>query len=206
MSLNNIKLGTQQLVQLYGSLLVETPGGTKAVPVKEKEPVPTFTPKPVDVNATAQPAPTPLPPAPAEEPVAAPAADAPFIRSLGGNARRVLVVVQREKEAFLPDSELKFLTSIMSACGLSLADIALVNLHAVTDKAYGPLTEHFGSKLVLLFDVTPAQLGMPINFPPFQVQTFKDCKWLHAPALHLIEADVTQKKNLWAALKNMFGI
>jgi len=114
--------------------------------------------------------------------------------------------VQKEKEAFLPDGELKFLTSILSACGLSIADIALVNLTGVDNKTYNALTEHFSSRQVLLFDVTPGQLGMPINFPPFQVQAFKDIKYVHAPALHLVEADIAQKKSLWAALKNLFAL
>lgn len=128
------------------------------------------------------------------------------IRSLGGNAKRLLILVQKENEAFLPDGELQFLTNILGACGLSVADIALVNFASLTEKGYGNLIEHFGSKQVVLFDVTPLQLGMPINFPPFQVQAFKDCRYLQAPALHLIEADITLKKNLWAALKNLFGL
>ncbi len=208
MSLNNIQLGAQQLVELYGQLLVEKPGGEAAVPAKEfvpenesapvTEPMAPVVDKTSEVSPIAQPEP--------ELPSAEETSEKPFIRSLGGNARRVLVVVQREKEAFLPDGELKFLTNILSACGLSVADIALVNLNSVENKAYGPLTEHFGSRQVLLFDVKPGQLGMPINFPPFQVQNFKELKWLHAPALHLVEADVAQKRSLWTALKNLFQI
>ena len=213
MSLNNIQLGAQQLVALYGNQLVEKPSAEAPMPAMErvKEPAPATVPEPVStIIAETKETPATLPElTPAAEPatpVAAETSEKPFIRSLGGNARRVLVVVQKEKEAFLPDGELKFLTTILSACGLSIADIALVNLASVENKAYGPLTEHFSSRQVLLFDVAPGQLGMPINFPPFQVQTFKEIKYVHAPNLHLIEADVAQKKNLWAALKNLFGL
>lgn len=165
MSLNNIQLNTQQLVQLYENVLVED------------------VPRPKSVEESQ-----------------------PAIRSLGGNAKKVLILVQKEGEAFLPDSELQFLTTVLGACGLSLADIALVNFASLAQKNYSALLEHFNSKQVVLFDVTPLQLGMPINFPPFQVQAFKDCRYLQAPALHLIEADVTLKKSLWGALKNMFGL
>ena len=165
MSLNNIQLSTQQLVQLYENVLVED------------------VPRPNDIVD-----------------------GLPAIRSLGGNAKHVLILVQKEAEAFLPDNELQFLTTILGACGLSLADIALVNYATLPDKGYAPLIEHFRSRQVVLFDVTPLQLGMPINFPPFQVQGFKDCRYLQAPALHLIEADLTSKKSLWAALKNLFHI
>ncbi len=213
MSLNNIQLGAQQLVELYGQLLVEKTGSEAPMPAKKlrNEPaVPPVAPPIATVITKAAPEEKLPEAAPAittpELPAAEETSEKPFIRSLGGNARRVLVVVQREKEAFLPDGELKFLTSVLKACGLSVADIALVNLASVENKAYGPLTEHFGSRQVLLFDVTPGQMGMPINFPPFQVQTFKEIKWVHAPALHLVEADVAQKKSLWAALKNLFQI
>ena len=165
MSLNNIQLSAQQLVQLYENVLVED------------------VPRPKSIEA-----------------------EQPAIRSLGGNAKKILILVQKENEAFLPDGELQFLTTVLGACGLSVADIALVNFASVTQKNYSALLEHFGSKQVVLFDVTPLQLGMPINFPPFQVQAFKDCRYLQAPALHLIEADVTLKKSLWAALKNLFGL
>lgn len=210
MSLNNIQLGAQQLVELYGSQLVEKPSAEAPMPVTipAAGPLPVTLPKPEPAIAP------PVETAPViTKPVEAPAApeagetsEKPFIRSLGGNARRVLVVVQKEKEAFLPDGELKFLTTILSACGLSIADIALLNLASVENKTYTSLTEHFASRQVLLFDATPGQLGMPINFPPFQVQTFKEIKYVHAPALHLIEADVAQKKSLWAALKNLFAL
>ena len=138
--------------------------------------------------------------------IAPPEEDGLFIRSLGGNAKNVLVLVQKEKEAFLPDGELQFLTAVLGACGLSLADIALVNVAPLEQKSYSVLVEHFRSKQVVMFDITTGELGMPINFPPFQVQAFKEVRYLQAPSLHLIEADVALKKSLWAALKNMFGI
>lgn len=212
MSLNNIQLGAQQLVALYGNQLVEKPAGEAPMavnlPVAIPAPAPLPKHEPIAVAVPIEEAP-PVAIKQSEAPEVTEVdktSEKPFIRSLGGNARRVLVVVQKEKEAFLPDGELKFLTNILSACGLSIADIALVNLNAVENKSYGPLTEHFSSRQVLLFDVTPGQLGMPINFPPFQVQTFKEIKYVHAPVLHLIEADVAQKKSLWAALKNLFAL
>lgn len=196
MSLNNIQLGNGHLVQLYEKVLVPTDNPVTDETVVAQPELPAAPPQPAPVSAPKQ------QPAPA----VAPAPEPPLIRSLGGNAKKTLILVQREKEAFLPEGELKFLTAILSACGLSLADISLVNYHSLEVKSYAPLVEHFGSRQVLLFDVTPAQLGMPINFPPFQVQAFKETRYMQAPALHLVEADVTLKKNLWAALKNMFGI
>src|SRR5215218_6626688 len=46
---------------------------------------------------------------------------------LGQNKKKVLVVVSNESVPFLPDNELGFLTSVLTACKLSMADIAIVN-------------------------------------------------------------------------------
>lgn len=207
MSLNKIQLNAQQLVQLYGNVLIVPPATAaapaQAAPATKQEAQPSPQPTPTVAPVMEAPA---TPAAPIKEAPIAAAPEPAAIRSLGGNAKGVLVLVQKESEAFLPAKELTFLNSILSACGLSLADIALVNITGTEGKNYSALTEHFRSRKVLLFDVTPVQLGMPINFPPFQVQAFKDCQYLQAPSLHLIESDVAIKKSLWGALKNLFQL
>jgi hypothetical protein len=137
---------------------------------------------------------------------AMPEEQTPLFHSLGGNAKNILVVVAEEKESFLPDSELTFLTSILTACKLNLADIALVNFEKVEQKDYKALVQYFNSRVVLLFNVSPLQFGLPINFPHFQIQEFNKCTYLFAPELRLVESDKQLKKELWTALKNIFGL
>ena len=62
------------------------------------------------------------------------------------------------------------------------------------------------SKTVLLFDVTPASIGLPIHFPNFQVQHFNKRIYLCCPALGEIEKDTTMKKQLWNSLKTVFSL
>ncbi len=127
-------------------------------------------------------------------------------RFLGNNKKNILVMVNHEQMPFLPDTELNFLSSILGACKLSLADIAVVNFHpdgaSKVPQTFGQLEP----QKVLLFQVDPLSIGLPINFPWFQVQDFDKRKYLYSPSLTEIEQDKTLKQKLWNSLKNMFDI
>lgn len=130
----------------------------------------------------------------------------PSIKFLGKNEKNILVVVNHAGVPFLPDDELKFLTSVLSACKLSLADVAIVNWREVATKEYSAVFEELNGNRILLFDVSPSEFGLPLSFPFFQVQPFDNRNYLCAPALTGIEKDVETKKQLWASLKRIFAI
>src|SRR5687767_6307451 len=88
------------------------------------------------------------------------------ISFLGKNKKQVLVIVHKPEVAFVEDAELLFLTSVLSACKLSLGDIAIVNtatLPTATD--YLKLLLFFNSRQILLFDADPQSIDLPFNFP-----------------------------------------
>lgn len=127
------------------------------------------------------------------------------VKFLGKNEKKILVVASKEDAAFLPEQELNFLTNILTACSLSLADVAIVNKKK--QQLDGEVfMNQLESNLVLLFDVTPEAFGLPINFPEFQVQSFNGRTFLHGPSLTEIEANVELKKQLWAALKKLLKL
>lgn len=124
---------------------------------------------------------------------------------LGKNEKKVLVVVDNEEMAFLRDNELAFLTNILTACKLSLADVAIINWqHVQAD--YQQVLAQLESKTILLFNVAPLRFGLPFNFPAYQVQQFDKKTFMFAPSLQAIEENVDEKKNLWNALKTLFNI
>jgi hypothetical protein len=123
---------------------------------------------------------------------------------LGENRKNILVLVSHSSFPFLPDEELNFLTSILSACKLSLADIAVVN-HAKTNAAEVQKM-HSNAGTVLMFGIEPSSIDLPINFPQFQLQQFNKRNYLHAPSLSLLEKDKAEKLKLWNALKRLFEI
>ena len=127
-------------------------------------------------------------------------------KSLGNNQRNVLIVVKSNEAVYLPDNELEFLTGILGACKLSLADVAIVNLTNYHDASYKELTSFFKSKIALLFDVEPAQFGLPMNFPHYQIQPFANNSFLYSPSLKSLENDKVEKSKLWVCLKRLFNL
>lgn len=127
-------------------------------------------------------------------------------KSLGDNLKSILVVVNYPGISNLPDNDLKFLTGILAACKLSLADVAIVNISNYPLSGYKELTALFKSKIVLLFDVTPVDFGLPMDFPHYQIQPFTGNSFLFAPSLNKLENDRTEKTKLWTALKRLFNL
>jgi hypothetical protein len=124
----------------------------------------------------------------------------------GGNEKRILILTNSTEALFLPETEAAFLNSILAACKLGLADVALVNWNRLTDKTYKPVVEQFNSRAVVLFNVPPAAFGLPMHFPDFQVQAFDGRQYLFAPDLSRIQATKTLKADLWQALKKLFSL
>jgi hypothetical protein len=127
------------------------------------------------------------------------------VKCLGNNHKNILVIVSNPSVPFLPDEEFNFLTSILAACKLSIADIGIIN-NKNTELADLQNLINLESKNVLLFGVEPLTIGLPINFPAFQLQSFNSRTYLYAPQLSQIENDKALKGRLWSALKTMFGI
>jgi hypothetical protein len=161
MSLNNINLNAQLIVDLYPNSLIELD--------KKK-----------DTKNTG-------------------------LRYLGDNQKNITILVKNKEVPFLNDAEFNFLTSILGACKLNIADVAIVNLESNNSNPE-ELTTDLNSKIVLLFDVTPAEINLPINFPYFQVQQFNKRTYLYAPTFSFIENDKAVKIKLWQALKNIFNL
>lgn len=128
------------------------------------------------------------------------------VKFLGKNEKNILILVSEEEVAFLEDNELNFLSTVLGACKLSVADIAIVNLYHVGSLNYRDFIKQLNAKKVLLFDVEAQTIDLPFNFPHFQIQQFDQCTYLSAPALKNIETDKALKTQLWNCLKKLFGL
>ena len=125
---------------------------------------------------------------------------------LGVNNKNILIVVSTNEAIYLPDPELTFLTGILGACKLSLADVAIVNLNNHSNASYKELVSFFKSKIVFLFDVEPVAFGLPVNFPHYQVQAFVNTSFLFSPSLKELENDKLKKSKLWVCLRRLFNV
>ncbi len=183
MDINHIQLSPAALAGLYKNHLVESgdssPGAGRSVPVKE--------PPLITLSASAP-------------------ATAITVKALGNNEKKVLVLVRHTDVVFLPDEELKFLTGILAACKLSIADVSIVNLHHAQGTGYKDLLTQFHSSRVLLFGLEPGDINLPLSFPEFQLQAFNGCTYHWCPDLGIMENDRTLKTRLWNNLKLLFTI
>jgi hypothetical protein len=94
---------------------------------------------------------------------------------------------------------------VLAACKLSIADIAIVNSYTLDQSDLQNIINS-GANKVLLFGVEPLAIGLPINFPAFQLQPFNNRTYLYAPVLSQVENDKGLKARLWTSLKAMFEI
>jgi hypothetical protein len=125
---------------------------------------------------------------------------------LGDNQQRILLIVNDSNSKFMSDSDYKFLTGILTACKLSVEDVALVNLHTLVNKNYSQLLNSLKPKVAILFGTLPAEIELPVNFPQFQIQAFQKVSFLSTPDLGTIESDKLIKSKLWLCLKQIFTL
>jgi hypothetical protein len=202
MSLNNIKLPDIVIADLYRHSLIQydgpvsnlaTPVSTKPEPVMESRPVVTETKPEVSKPVPAETKPK------ASEPVG--------YKILGNNKRHIAIIVNCPQDVFVPEADLQFLTKMLSACKLNMADVAIVN-HAVAPVAIEPLKQQLQPEYVLLFGVEPGDVQLPISFPAFKEQPYAGSTYLFTPLLNELNQEndeaKQQKRKLWDCLKRMF--
>ena len=179
MSINNIQLNPSLLADMYRTSLVET---KENVGPKEKNPVQVV--KQADATDT----------------------KAVTWRYLGEYKKGILIIVRYSDVPYLPNAQLNFLTSVLTACKLNVGDVAIFNVANGPSTFYKDLQEKFKSNFTILLGLTPEEFEMPLSFPEFQVQAFNNCTFLHTPVLEVLETDKVLKSKLWVCLKKMFGV
>ncbi len=136
-------------------------------------------------------------------------ASAEKIKYDGENLKNITVVINLPRAGHLNKEDLSFLSNILKACQLSIADIAIVN---ASDKNvnYAAIEEQLSARQIILFDVEPDVIQLPFRIPPFQLQKYADCTILFAPALSALNKQTQEgkllKTKLWNSLKQLFGI
>lgn len=126
------------------------------------------------------------------------------IKSLGENNGNILFLVNNTENIFLSDEEMKLLSDLLTACKISMADIALVNYHQNPQLNYQQIADQFKSKKNLVFGLSAADLELPFTIPFFQIQKFQDSTYMIAPPFSDFLNNINLKKELWASLKKIF--
>lgn len=126
--------------------------------------------------------------------------------TLGSNEKKITIIVNYEDSKHLPDDELSFLSEILSACRLSIGDVAILNTNNHKNTSYKEFFKTLEPVTVILFGVDPAQIQLPVVFPEFQIQFFSKISFLFSPTLQELRNDKILKSKLWVCLKQIFAI
>jgi hypothetical protein len=131
------------------------------------------------------------------------------LKYLGDHLKQIMVLVNDPNAVHLNESDLGLLSSILNACKLTLADIALINT------AQQPLSMHemlttLPSQLVLAFDLSATQLKIKLPTTLYKPIVLGDTHILFSSSLQSMQgADQTaklEKSKLWNALKLLFKL
>ncbi len=118
--------------------------------------------------------------------------------------KEVLVFLKVELNHTRKTEDINFLSEILRACRLSLTDIALFDGAGPGD--LDTLRTQCDPRTMLMIGITPAEVGLPIHFPHFQLQMFDGIQLLSLPPIGDFRNDKVLKSKLWNLLKQIFSL
>jgi hypothetical protein len=131
------------------------------------------------------------------------------IKYLGEHLKQVTIIVKDELAVYLNENDLTLLSSILSACKLTLADIALINV-AQQKLSLHEILNVLPSKLVMIFDVSSATLKIKLPTTLYKSIQLGDTYLLFSNSLSLMQGGdqsaKLEKGKLWAILKSLFQL
>lgn len=126
---------------------------------------------------------------------------------LGDNLKHILILVKDTESVHLNDPNLNFLTGILSACKLNIADVAILNMHRNTNTSLEKLLSYFNPNAIINFEFNLSQITvLQINDSKYEIHKINQTPFLNSSALHHVSNNVDEKKKLWGCLKTMFSI
>jgi hypothetical protein len=128
---------------------------------------------------------------------------------LGDNNRSICFLANCPGEDFLSTEQLGFLNKMLAACKLDLNDIALLNIaHTAFDLA--ELRVQLHPRIIFLWGVTPASVGLKSNLPEFNITVLDGISVVPVPSPDLMSGNQPEgtefKQRLWICLKKLFTL
>jgi hypothetical protein len=118
-------------------------------------------------------------------------------------ALSAVIVALKTNDAVEKESN-ELLNGILSACKLNNDNSVVLfseHGHAID---IGFVKAHYATSNIVLFGISPAAFGLPINFPVFQIQKVDAIQFVASPSLEEMISDKSVKVKLWNSLKQIF--
>ena len=128
------------------------------------------------------------------------------INFLGGNEKKIIFLINDNQNKFLADIQMKFLYDVLSACGLTMEDAAIVNFFHNSTITYRELMVQLQPKKILMFGIPAIDLDLPFTIPFFQIQNFQEQIYITSPSIEQLQMNIELRKQLWTCLQKIFNI
>jgi hypothetical protein len=141
-----------------------------------------------------------------EIPVAIPVPDSAEIKKpkeflyLGENNKYFLILIDDTKNREINSLHKETLLKIMSAKGLELRDLAILNLDQFPGTNITELKEFFSCSKMVLFGINPQRIALP-GISSNKVESHANVKLFSTFSIDEMISDVTKKKEFWAIMK-----
>ena len=141
-----------------------------------------------------------------EMPVAIPVPDSAVIKKpkefsyLGENNKYFLILIDDPKNSEINSLHKETLLKIMSAKGLELRDLAILNLDQFPGTNITELKEFFSCSKMVLFGINPQRIELP-PISSNKVENHANVMLFSTFSIDEMINDVTKKKDFWAIMK-----
>jgi hypothetical protein len=131
------------------------------------------------------------------------------LKHLGDHNKKILVIVNDPNSVYLNEADFILLTSILNACKLTIADIALVNI-GNQETSLHQILETLPSLIIMCFDVASTDLKIKLPNTLYKVTELGESNLSFSKALSSMQgtsAEAKQEKGtLWILLKKLFAL
>lgn len=119
---------------------------------------------------------------------------------IGENNKYFLILIDDKKHTEISTVHQETLLKIMSAKGLEMRDLAILNLDKHKDVSFSDLKTFFSCNRITLFGIDPKRIALP-SMSSNKVETHMDVKILATFSIDEMINDVAKKKEFWAVMK-----
>ncbi|HQS51248.1 MAG TPA: hypothetical protein PLN99_05065 [Daejeonella sp.] len=120
---------------------------------------------------------------------------------LGENNKYFLIIFNEPNQKDISSTQKETLLKIMSAKGLELRDLAVLNLNQYPGVNYTELKEFFSFNKIVLFGIDPQQISLSPQSSN-QVVKLENAKILCTYGIDEMIKDTTKKREFWNVMKD----
>ncbi|HNE93351.1 MAG TPA: hypothetical protein PLY81_04175 [Chitinophagaceae bacterium] len=128
---------------------------------------------------------------------------------LGENKKNIVILLKEEDAMHLKDDSFQFLSSILQACKLNMADVAIINYNNQSINL-NKVTKQFAPKFVIIFGELPNTIKQDATIDFYTPININSAVWLKAAVLDEMKENSTnakvEKSKLWNCLKQIFKL